>query len=121
MRICVLHQGKRSAREGGVATEIWVIPMGKPMRSAKSQKTAAGYLSANWNLDPLELDFLKDFWTHDTPHKRATLCSFQNFKKLIFESATEFFSHEGVARELSFKFQLFFKVFFLILKVGFLE
>ena len=60
---------------------------------------------------PLRVGILKDFWTHDTPHKGL---HYALFKKLISKSATVVFLMEEL-RESSASHFNFFNVFFSLL------
>ena len=73
-------------RNGKGQQTVWGIEHGAANTCASKGKKChntgnrAGYLRANCNLDPLELEFWKDFWTRDSTLQALTFAQIKIFK-----------------------------------------
>ena len=61
-------------------------------------ENCAGDFSANYNLDQVELEFWKDFWTRDSHHQAPTF-ALSKLLKVNFQASYIHFFYVGVARE----------------------
>ena len=73
------------APEGGRCAEVhanWRSGAAQVSKGKKRYNTGnrAGYFCANCNLDPLELEYWRDFRTHGTPHKGLHYALFKILK-----------------------------------------